>query len=564
MKKFYSQWDINVSRDWTGTISQNIKQENNTGNITRLKDRRLPCFTLLLVIFFSAKVFSQNTPPDPGVGGTQAGFEVDASFRSGFIPGFWNSTNYTPPGLPTGDDWSQGPSGNAVLTQSGGVSVPGMTLDGRSLWQVDGNWGNKSPLPELMSFQGTSNKNGDAIGSGQSPYSIQSGGSGPQKNDITNTFLHTRIVNVGGVPHIWLFFAAETRSVNGNSYLDFEYNQAGVTTNATHLIGSGSVNGRTEDDFLLVVNYTGGGNRPVVGVRKWLASGTWSDELPVGALGAFVTTNTTNVTAVAPNKAFTGAGAYSNVTLALQLVEGGVDITALGLNLDICAPEATVTVKTRSSSSYTSELKDLDILNFPLTPAPAAPSLTIVNPNCEDSLGTITITSPANPTTGDPIFEYSNNGGAWQTSNVFTFEGGDGYSIRVRRITSPSCISTATVCPAVGPSTSSARRIMPINKAVFEEETSTGEFRQRRVSVYPNPFSVQSTFEFKADKSGQATLNIYDVNGKLVKEVFSSYLTEGETYQIKVDGSKLTEGVYFSRLMLGNEAVDSQRFVIRR
>ncbi|MFD3002874.1 T9SS type A sorting domain-containing protein [Pontibacter toksunensis] len=310
---------------------------------------------------------------DPGKGGTVANFEVDSDFQSGFIPAWWNTSNYSNRAS-FGDDWSKGltGTGNAVLKQEGGVSIPGTTADLRSLWQVDGNWGNQSAVAEVASFSGNSNKNGDNIAPGQKPYTIQLGGSGPQKNDITNTYLHSR--DVSGAT--WLFFGAETRSTNGNSYLDFEYNQNGVEIVGSQLVGKANdpanniINGRTVNDFLLVVNYTGGGNRPVVGVRKWLASGTWSAELPVSSLGAYVTTNTGSIDPVAPNRAFTGEGAYANTVMALQFVEGGINISAIPdlADLDRCNPLATVTVKTRSSSSYTAELKDLDILNFQLVP----------------------------------------------------------------------------------------------------------------------------------------------------------------------------------------------------
>lgn len=609
---------------------------------------------IMMVFFISTEVSAQSTPPSPGVGGTQAGFEVDASFRSGYIPPFWNSTNYTPPGLPTGDDWSQGPGHNAVLKQVGGISVPGATADGSALWQVDGNWGNKSALPEMLTFSGQSNKNGDAISPTKKPYSLQPGGSGPQKNDITNTYLHSRTATDG---HIWLFFGAETRSVDGSSYLDFEYNQAGVSTAGNQLTGPADnaaerlINGRTIDDFILVVNYTGGGNRPVVGVRKWLSNGTWSEELAVGALGAFMTTNIEDVAAVAPNKAFAGNGAYSNITGALQLVEGGIDITALNLNLDQCTPEATVTVKTRSSPSFTAELKDLDVLNFSITPAamgtlpavpalcedtsgttvfaisgtylngtpqfsvtggtlsnesyvngvatanvsvtgtgvdiatvvltvttpnpacptskdtirlsvndrPDSPTLAIVNPDCETALGSITVISPVNPSSGPAIYEYRNNGGTWQTSPVFSFAGGAGYSIEVRSISNPGCISDATVCPATGPSTARVQKRIEESGITKPGKTSSSNLR-----VYPNPTSSNSIIEFQPTKSGRATLSIYDSNGRLVREVFSGQAESGVTKAIGVDGSKLPDGIYYTRLTIGDALQDSQSFIIQR
>ncbi len=630
-------------------------KDSNVSIGSRTKAMMLMSVALLV----SAASYSQKTAADPGIGGTMAGFEVDADFRSGFIPSFWNSTNYTPPGLVTGDDWSKGSTANAVLKQSGGVSVPGVTADGSAIWQVDGNWGNKSSVPEVLTFSGQSNKNGDPIGPGMSPYSLQVGGSGPQKNDITNTFLYSKNATNG---HLWLFFGAETRSVDGSSYIDFEYNQYGVSPQGNKLTGPANdaakqiINGRTEDDFILVVNYTGGGNRPVVGVRKWLSSGQWSEELPVSALGAFVTTNTTDVSAVAPNKSFAGNGAYSNITQALQFVEGGIDITALDLNLDQCTPEATVTVKTRSSPSFTAELKDLDILNFSLTPSalvslpavpalcedssgttsfsisgtysngtplfsatggtlsnisyvngvatatlsvdttgadiaevkltvttpnqfcpaaidsisisvndsPDGPVLSIVNPDCENAQGTITVISPENPDSAAAIYEYRNNGGAWQTSAVFYFSGGDGYSIDVRSISNPTCVSDPTICPNTAPDTTTGirqpNRVMAPGGHLTPEKF-TGK---AKMNIYPNPLSGKSTLEFITKNSGTVIINIYDVNGVIVDQVFSAYSKEGVVNSATIDGTKLTNGIYFSRILLEGEMIESQRFIIQK
>lgn len=277
-------------------------------------------------LFICADVLAQSTPPDPGVGGTvyegstTFGVEIDADFHSGNIPSWWTSplysAQYTNPGT-FGDDWS---GDNPVLKQEGGVSVVGKTADGKSLWLQDGNWGNRSEVPELSAFGGTSNKNGQLIDS--DPYTVQTGGSGPQKNDITDLFLHTRIVD----GHTIIFFGAGTRATNGASYLDFEYNQAGVTVAGGYMTGNGLVGGRTPGDFVLVVNYTGGGNRPIVGYRVWLPSAQWSEETLVSGSNGYVTTNIASIDPVAPNKGIASDGSYADVTGAFQFVEGGVDI----------------------------------------------------------------------------------------------------------------------------------------------------------------------------------------------------------------------------------------------
>src|SRR5437879_4645507 len=119
-------------------------------NITKIS-----LIALFIALFLTKISYGQSSvTPDPGIGATIAGFEVDADYKSGHVPPFWNSSNYLNYGT-FGDDWSHGSTFSAVLKQLGGVSVPGVTADGSAIWQVDGNWGNKAAVAENVSFSGT-------------------------------------------------------------------------------------------------------------------------------------------------------------------------------------------------------------------------------------------------------------------------------------------------------------------------------------------------------------------------------------------------------------------------
>jgi hypothetical protein len=56
--------------------------------------------------------------------------------------------------------------------------------------------------------------------------------------------------------------------------------------------------------------------------------------------------------------------------LALQFVEVAINLTDLGVVIDECADDTTVQIKTRSSASFTAELKDFALVPFPLEPTP--------------------------------------------------------------------------------------------------------------------------------------------------------------------------------------------------
>ncbi len=73
------------------------------------------------------------------------------------------------------------------------------------------------------------------------------------------------------------------------------------------------------------------------------------------------------------------------------------------------------------------------------------------------------------------------------------------------------------------------------------------------LTVYPNPFKNTVTFNYALNKPARLTLEIYDLNGKLVTTPFKNLeaKTSGEK---SVDLSSLSPGVYVYRLKAGAEA----------
>jgi CubicO group peptidase (beta-lactamase class C family) len=80
------------------------------------------------------------------------------------------------------------------------------------------------------------------------------------------------------------------------------------------------------------------------------------------------------------------------------------------------------------------------------------------------------------------------------------------------------------------------------SKIQFASNNSDGQ------GVFPNPFSGSVTFSFKAQKEGQASIRLYNMNGKMVATVFNGYVHKGILQRITFDGSKLPAGTYISRL----------------
>ena len=72
---------------------------------------------------------------------------------------------------------------------------------------------------------------------------------------------------------------------------------------------------------------------------------------------------------------------------------------------------------------------------------------------------------------------------------------------------------------------------------------------------YPNPFNPITTIDFNLTESGNVNLSIYDINGKLVKELVNEDTSEG-LYSVTWDGTNqnglnVSSGTYFGKLISG-------------
>lgn len=68
------------------------------------------------------------------------------------------------------------------------------------------------------------------------------------------------------------------------------------------------------------------------------------------------------------------------------------------------------------------------------------------------------------------------------------------------------------------------------------------------LSVYPNPFANTANVRFNVSQSGRFTVKIYDYLGKELKTLFDGDAVAGRTYDLRLNGDNLAEGVYFCTL----------------
>jgi type IX secretion system substrate protein len=70
--------------------------------------------------------------------------------------------------------------------------------------------------------------------------------------------------------------------------------------------------------------------------------------------------------------------------------------------------------------------------------------------------------------------------------------------------------------------------------------------------VYPNPFTTTATMQFTAVETGNAQVDLYNVLGVKVRNIFSGKVEKGQVYNATAEGSLLSKGIYIYRIQNGN------------
>ncbi|KXK55077.1 MAG: 5'-nucleotidase [Chlorobi bacterium OLB5] len=75
---------------------------------------------------------------------------------------------------------------------------------------------------------------------------------------------------------------------------------------------------------------------------------------------------------------------------------------------------------------------------------------------------------------------------------------------------------------------------------------------------YPNPFNPTTSIKYEMPKNVQVTIKVYDILGKEVFS-YSEYKLAG-SYEVKFDGSNLASGMYFYKLVVGDNSNNGVRY----
>lgn len=181
----------------------------------------------------------------------------------------------------------------------------------------------------------------------------------PNKNDLTRFYEASEQVSNGD---IFLYLAWE-RLVNiGNANLDFEINQTTTTGFTANTTGAVTLN-RTAGDLLVTYDF-GGSGTPTLGLNTWLTAAhgdsvsscfsanalpCWGNHKTLGSTTAEGAVNTAQI-----------AEPIAGGNLGVGLFgEAAINLTAAGVfPPGVCEAFGSAFIKSRSSSSFTAEVKD--------------------------------------------------------------------------------------------------------------------------------------------------------------------------------------------------------------
>jgi hypothetical protein len=301
-----------------------------------------------------------------------------------------------------------------VLAAPSSANLTGSTFegnDGNMVVNTPGNtdWANVAGLNTGVDRASGSNDNsfGQGTKEDNGAVTVVTGSIPPNKNDLTRFYEASQLAANN---HNYVYLAWE-RLVNiGNANLDFEINQkttAGFTGSST---GPVTLN-RTAGDLLVTYDF-GGSGTPTLGVNFWLTAAAgntvsqcfsanalpcWGKHITLTGATAEGAVNTVAITDPLNGNASIGVGLFG---------EASIDLTAAGVfPAGTCEAFGSTFVKSRSSSSFTAELKDF------IAPVPVnisnCGSITIhkVTENADSSFG-YTATGGLSPST----FSLSNGG----------------------------------------------------------------------------------------------------------------------------------------------------------
>lgn len=449
---------------------------------------------------------------------------------------------------------------------------------------------------DSTAFASGSNKNGMSPANWATPLAQGV----PNKNDILDMFMHVRRAGPNSIDSLWLFGGVSLEGTSGNRYFDFEMYQTDILYERSSLSfkGYGPDAGHTSWEFDAAGNVTkvgdiiftaeyGGSSISNLEARIWVhknsrlitpAAFAWGSEFDGAATGA--TYGYANILPYTAGAFYTGipctdntwAGPFSLVRVdnsvvtnytSDQFLEFSVNLTKLGVDPlvnvgDPCLmPFRRILVKSRSSNSFTSELKDF-VGPFDFFRAPMAAAAADIPMFC----GSIGI---SNLSVSNPLITSLYT---WTTPDGHILGNNIGPSITVDQ--PGSYIVRQELMDSCGSTYASDTVVVAFDAAcsLLEQKDKDGRFvfnrtvDQKAVLLLPNPVRSHAQLAIASPVKEDATISIIDLSGRILKTI-KTKAAKG-TSVVDIDCSPhWKSGTYLVKVILGNE-IFTQKMLLTR
>jgi hypothetical protein len=244
-----------------------------------------------------------------------------------------------------------------------GTSLPGSNfeIDNNANLRVDNpapslDWAN---VTETRKADKTSGATDDSFGNGTKEDtavpSVVDGSIPPNKSDLLNFGVYLETTSTGA--RFLNLFWHRVQEPSGTTNMDFEFNRSSTISS------NGVTPVRTAGDLLIQYDLSQGGTNPQLFLSRWVTTGAtsqceasnslpcWSTKTNLTAAGD--ATGSINTSAI-PAAESDGLGPISSRTFG----EAQLDFDALTGGTDVCQSFGSAYLKSRSSDSFTSALKD--------------------------------------------------------------------------------------------------------------------------------------------------------------------------------------------------------------
>jgi len=83
------------------------------------------------------------------------------------------------------------------------------------------------------------------------------------------------------------------------------------------------------------------------------------------------------------------------------------------------------------------------------------------------------------------------------------------------------------------------------------------------ISAYPNPFTSSATIEFELINTANVSVEVFDLNGKKVADLYKGTAEAGLSYQVQLNGNDLPPGIYLYRIIAGDTMYNDRLILIK-